>query len=174
MFILLILTLTNAYGCTPAGDNNTPISGSAVKENHLIQAQITENAPNNIQTNTPPKANQKPVTKPSDSSSSKAAASAGDKHPEWVMQKLVQLKQKKARSKFGMQRGISSSIKKYTYNDQTVYYFSPSTYDGMSKLYDKNHNFICAPDGGITGKGDNKCPDFFSAKSQEQTIWSSY
>jgi hypothetical protein len=30
---------------------------------------------------------------------------------------------------------------------------------------------ICQPDGGITGKGDGKCPDFDKNKTNEKLVW---
>jgi len=33
--------------------------------------------------------------------------------------------------------------------------------DQMGEVRDTSGNIICHPDGGITGKGDGKCPDFF-------------
>lgn len=52
-------------------------------------------------------------------------------------------------------------IYRYTYNGQTVYYMTSKCCDIPSNLYDENCNRICSPDGGITGKGDMKCLDFF-------------
>lgn len=59
----------------------------------------------------------------------------------------------------------------YDYKGQTVYYMKPPCCDQMSKLYDSNCNFICSPDGGITGKGDGKCTDFYSTRQNEKLIW---
>lgn len=41
----------------------------------------------------------------------------------------------------------------------------------MSRLFDENCNRICAPDGGKTGKGDGKCPDFFEKRTDEKLVW---
>ena len=45
---------------------------------------------------------------------------------------------------------------------KTYYYLSrpESCYDCFNLLYDDNCNQICAPDGGITGKGSGDCPSF--------------
>ncbi len=60
---------------------------------------------------------------------------------------------------------------RYNYNGQTVYFVPAHCCDIPSVVYDANGNTLCSPDGGITGKGDGKCPDFFSARSNEQLIW---
>ena len=63
------------------------------------------------------------------------------------------------------------SIWRYRYKGQDVYYVPPSCCDVPGELYDSSGNFICAPDGGITGTGDGKCPDFFDARTDEQRVW---
>ncbi|MCS6991925.1 MAG: hypothetical protein NZL95_08700 [Chitinophagales bacterium] len=63
------------------------------------------------------------------------------------------------------------SIYSYTYQGRTVYYVQPPCCDQLSKLYDADCNLICAPDGGITGRGDGRCPDFYTTRTHEQLIW---
>jgi hypothetical protein len=63
------------------------------------------------------------------------------------------------------------SIYKYEYEGQTVYYVPPQCCDQFSELYDANGSIICAPDGGLTGSGDNRCPDFFNESTNESLIW---
>src|SRR5207249_4370156 len=55
----------------------------------------------------------------------------------------------------------------YDYKGQKVYYMKPPCCDQLSKLFDSNCNFICSPDGGIRGTGDDKCPDFFTERKNE-------
>lgn len=57
------------------------------------------------------------------------------------------------------------------YRGQTVYYRSSRCCDIPSILYDENENVICSPDGGLTGRGDGKCADFFYEKSGCEVIW---
>ena len=64
-----------------------------------------------------------------------------------------------------------ASIYEYDYNGQKVYYVTAPCCDQLNKLYDANCNIICHPDGGFSGKGDGKCPDFNSAKANEKLIW---
>ena len=65
----------------------------------------------------------------------------------------------------------AQSIWSYEYNGQVVYYIPPQCCDQYSTLYDSNGSVICAPDGGFSGEGDGKCPDFFSQRTNEQLIW---
>jgi hypothetical protein len=63
------------------------------------------------------------------------------------------------------------SIWQYDYNGETVYYIPPQCCDQFSQLYDASGSLICAPDGGFTGRGDGKCPDFDQAKVNGVLIW---
>lgn len=63
-------------------------------------------------------------------------------------------------------------IRRYRYRDQTVYYVAPSCCDQPSVLYDVKGSAICAPDGGMTGRGDGRCTDFNARRSEETMIWS--
>src|ERR1043165_457416 len=65
----------------------------------------------------------------------------------------------------------SAEFYEYDYKGQKVYYMKPSCCDQLSKLFDSNCNFICSPDGGLTGRGDGKCPDFFTERKNEKLIW---
>ena len=62
-------------------------------------------------------------------------------------------------------------IWKYQYDGRTVYYVPPSCCDVPSMLFDAEGRGICSPDGGFTGKGDGRCPDFFARRSDEQQVW---
>ncbi len=48
----------------------------------------------------------------------------------------------------------------YQYKGNVVYYITSPCCDQFNNLYDIEGNIICAPDGGITGNGDGRCPDF--------------
>ncbi len=62
-------------------------------------------------------------------------------------------------------------IYSYTYKGQTVYYVTPPCCDFFSDLYDSNCKLIGHPDGGITGRGDGKFPDFEKTKTNEKLVW---
>ena len=63
------------------------------------------------------------------------------------------------------------SIWQYEYKGKIVYYIHPQCCDQFSELFDADSNFICAPDGGITGQGDGRCSDFFQVRIGEKLIW---
>ena len=64
-----------------------------------------------------------------------------------------------------------ANITRYTYKGKTVYYLPPRCCDQMSEVYDEDCNIICRPEGGITGKGDGKCPDFFTERKEAKIVW---
>ncbi len=63
------------------------------------------------------------------------------------------------------------SVWKYEYNGQVVYFVPAHCCDITSVVYDAQGTILCAPDGGIAGKGDGKCGDFFDTRTHEQLIW---
>jgi len=63
------------------------------------------------------------------------------------------------------------SIWQYEYAGRTVYYVPAQCCDMFGSLYDAEGTLICAPDGGITGKGDGRCPDFRAERKNEQLVW---
>jgi hypothetical protein len=64
-----------------------------------------------------------------------------------------------------------ASLSKCTYGGQTVYYLPPRCCDVGSVLYSETGDAICSPDGGFTGRGDGKCPDFAGSKQSCVVIW---
>ena len=64
-----------------------------------------------------------------------------------------------------------ASITRYEYNGQTVYFIPQRCCDIFSDLYDSDGNIIGHPDGGITGKGDGRAPDFMELRRNESVIW---
>jgi hypothetical protein len=63
------------------------------------------------------------------------------------------------------------AIYRYQYDGQTVYYIPAKCCDIPSILYDATGVEICLPSGGMTGRGDGRCPDFNDTKSDETLIW---
>ena len=60
---------------------------------------------------------------------------------------------------------------RYHYDGRTVYYLPPHCCDQYSDLLDENCKVICHPDGGLTGRGDGKCPDFFTKATDRELVW---
>lgn len=59
----------------------------------------------------------------------------------------------------------------YQYHNQPVYFITGRCCDVPSEVYDATGKQLCQPDGGITGRGDGKCPDFFETRTEEKLIW---
>jgi hypothetical protein len=93
-----------------------------------------------------------------------AAAPTQTGNPEWVDQLIEAFQNEPVGNP-------PQSIWRYEYNGQVVYYVPAQCCDMFSSLYDADGNVICAPNGGIAGTGDGRCPDFNSQRSQETLIW---
>ncbi len=67
--------------------------------------------------------------------------------------------------------GSFRSIARYAYKGQTVYFQIPQCCDMFSNLYDAEGSIIAHPDGGITGQGDGRAPDFLEERANGRVIW---
>jgi hypothetical protein len=65
----------------------------------------------------------------------------------------------------------AAEVNQYTYNGKTVYSISADCCDQYTILVDENCQTICAPGGGITGRGDGKCADFSEKAKFVQLVW---
>jgi hypothetical protein len=92
------------------------------------------------------------------------ATSAQSSNPAWVDKLIQQFESDPVANP-------PLSIWRYDYNGQTVYFVPAQCCDIYSMVYNASGSLLCAPDGGITGEGDGKCPDFFSSRTNEQLIW---
>jgi hypothetical protein len=50
---------------------------------------------------------------------------------------------------------------------QTYYYTTSPCCDLLNPLYDAQGKFVCAPDGGFTGRGDGRCPANLSVQQPQ-------
>ena len=64
-----------------------------------------------------------------------------------------------------------ATVRRYLYRNNYVYLFSSDCCDQFNYVYDKNCAIICAPSGGISGKGDGRCSNFFTVATEETLIW---
>ena len=62
-------------------------------------------------------------------------------------------------------------VVEYVYNGKKVYYVVAPCCDQFNELYDANCNKLGNPDGGFTGKGDGKFPDFAEKRTRERVLW---
>lgn len=83
---------------------------------------------------------------------------------EWLKNLIRQLRQEKPANP-------PAKIYRYTYREQVVYHLTGRCCNLPGQVYDINGNVICEPDGGITGKGDRRCTDFFETRSNKTLIW---
>ena len=86
------------------------------------------------------------------------------RNPFWVYQLIVKKMTQTVTNP-------ASSIAKYTYNGQTVYYISSGCCDKFDDVYNLQGQYLCAPSGGFTGRGDGKCTDFDKKSSNYELIW---
>ncbi len=85
-------------------------------------------------------------------------------YPDWVNELIITFR--------SMPVGNPpQSIWRYEYRGEVVYYVPPQCCDQYSVLFDQEGNVICAPDGGFSGRGDGRCPDFFAARTSEKLVW---
>ena len=64
-----------------------------------------------------------------------------------------------------------AEVNEYTYNGKRAFLFSSDCCDNYNVLLDENCNYLCAPSGGFTGKGDMKCTDFTEKAKLVKLIW---
>ena len=62
-------------------------------------------------------------------------------------------------------------VVEYLYKGKKVYYVVMPCCDFFNEVYDENCKMLGSPDGGFTGKGDGKLPDFFTEAKNEKLIW---
>jgi hypothetical protein len=64
-----------------------------------------------------------------------------------------------------------AEVNEYIYQGKHVYLFSADCCDQFNQLFDSTCTYICAPSGGITGKGDMKCTDFSTTAQFVKLVW---
>lgn len=62
-------------------------------------------------------------------------------------------------------------VLEYIYKTKKVYLVVLPCCDFFNEVYDDKCNYLGAPDGGFTGKGDGKIPDFFEEAKNEKLVW---
>ena len=64
-----------------------------------------------------------------------------------------------------------ATIEEYEYNGKKVYVISADCCDFFTTAVNDNCNYICAPSGGFTGKGDGLCKDFNANAKFIKIVW---
>ena len=62
-------------------------------------------------------------------------------------------------------------VDEYRYKGKRVFLFTADCCDQFDMLYDDSCNVLCAPSGGLVGKGDMKCSDFKTASTFVKLVW---
>lgn len=91
-------------------------------------------------------------------------ANKKDTVPACIQQKIEQIKKEP-------KWNPPAQVNEYTYIAKKVYLFSSPCCDQYNNLYDSECNLICAPTGGYTGKGDQKCTDFTEKAKHVKLVW---
>jgi len=92
-------------------------------------------------------------------------AAASDVSPDWI-EALI------ARYRTEPVTNPPRSIWRDSYGSETVYYVPPICCDRYSELRNANGAVLCAPDGGITGRGDGRCPEFvYRERPDRKLVW---
>jgi hypothetical protein len=69
------------------------------------------------------------------------------------------------------QHNSPETVTEYNYKGQPVFYLSMPCCDQFNTVYDGDCNYLGAPDGGLTGRGDGKLPDFFTNATDKKVVW---
>jgi len=64
-----------------------------------------------------------------------------------------------------------AKLSEYEYDGKKVYLLTKPCCDQYNELYDTYCQYLCAPSGGYTGKGDSKCPDFDANAKFIRVVW---
>jgi hypothetical protein len=84
--------------------------------------------------------------------------------PTCIKNKIDSFKLKEAHEK-------PQRVVEYMYKGKKVYYVVMPCCDFFNEVYDDKCKLLGSPDGGFTGKGDGKLPDFFTEVTNEKLIW---
>jgi hypothetical protein len=84
--------------------------------------------------------------------------------PSCIQQKINEIK---AQAKWNP----PAEINEYEYNGKKVYLITANCCDQFITLVNEQCDYVCAPSGGITGKGDRKCTDFYQTAKHIKLVW---
>jgi hypothetical protein len=84
--------------------------------------------------------------------------------PSCIKEKIEQIKKEQ-------KWNPPAEINEYKFQGKRVYLITSNCCDQYNSLLDGDCNFICAPSGGITGKGDGKCSEFANTAKHIKLVW---
>jgi hypothetical protein len=98
------------------------------------------------------------------STTAKNCSKKADAIPTCVQQKIDKIKSEPMWNP-------PAEVREYEYRGKKVYLFSSDCCDQFNTVYDDQCNYICAPSGGLTGRGDKKCEDFAANAKEIRLVW---
>ena len=101
---------------------------------------------------------------PTPATTSTSAPAAASDAPAWVADLIAGIAAEPVTNP-------PSSVLRFRYHDMVVYFRPQRCCDIPSTVWDEEGNVLCSPDGGITGEGDGRCPDFTRASTEKETVW---
>ncbi len=96
-------------------------------------------------------------------------ALSGKTGPDFVMPTCI--KRKVDSFKTALKHEQPQRVVEYQYKGKKVYYVVMPCCDFFNEVYDAKCNLLGSPDGGFSGRGDGKLPDFFKEATNEKIIW---
>lgn len=64
-----------------------------------------------------------------------------------------------------------AEVHEYEYRGQRVFLFTADCCDQFNTVFDEHCQYICAPTGGFTGRGDRRCEDFHAVAKEGKLVW---
>jgi hypothetical protein len=107
------------------------------------------------------------VSQPADMNQKDSAVALKEIHvemPTCIKNKIDSFKLKEAHER-------PQRVVEYTYKGKKVYYVVMPCCDFFNEVYDDKCNYLGSPDGGFTGKGDGKIPDFAEEAKNKKLVW---
>jgi len=92
-------------------------------------------------------------------------------NPKWLEELIMRFQNGPKRSNSFDLESVPRSVWSYNYKGRTVYYFEPSCFDCYFWLFDADGRNMCAPQGGLHGKGDGQCADVFANGHNGKLVW---
>jgi hypothetical protein len=84
--------------------------------------------------------------------------------PAWLQSRITTIEN----SPFGSE---PDEVWQFEYQGKTVYYFLAPCCDQFNRLYSADGKYLCAPNGGFLGVGDQRCPDAIPKRNQRKRVW---
>ena len=91
-------------------------------------------------------------------------ARADEALPDWLARLVAQIEREPVRNP-------PAEIWRGHYRGLVVYFETPHCCDVPSRLFNAAGQRLCEPNGGLTGRGDGRCPDADIDDLKEERVW---